>query len=106
MVEYIEREAALEEIRKLRKLALLTQVDYYNAGVEDAYKAVKAVPVADVPSVCHGKWIEPHWKNNSHCAICSKCGAEAQHSEYRGVFKYYKFCPNCWAIMDGEQKNG
>lgn len=56
MAEYIEREAALEMIRKLRKLALLTQLNYYNAGVKDAHEAVKALPTADVAPIirCRG----------------------------------------------------
>lgn len=87
MAEYIEREAALEEIRKLRKLALLTQVDYYNAGVEDAYKAVKAVPVADVAPVRHGRWVDG--------IRCSECG--------QVDWTKPNYCPNCGARMDLEE---
>ena len=49
-----------------------------------------------------GKWIKPHWKNNTSCAVCSQCGFEAHHHEYHGVQDTYLFCPRCMAPMTDE----
>lgn len=49
-----------------------------------------------------GKWIKPHWKNNTSCAVCSQCGFEAHHHEYHGVQDTYLFCPRCMAPMMDE----
>lgn len=54
----------------------------------------------------HGRWVRPHWRNSVSCADCSECGAEAHHAEYRGVQKYYRWCPNCGARMDKENETG
>ena len=58
------------------------------------------MPAADVAPIVYGKWIIPHWRNSTYCAYCSVCGEEAQYGEYKGVQKYYKFCPYCGAKMD------
>ena len=49
-----------------------------------------------------GKWIKPHWKTNTSCAVCSQCGFEAHHHEYHGVQDTYLFCPRCMAPMTDE----
>lgn len=58
------------------------------------------MPAADVAPIVYGKWIIPHWRNSTYCAYCSVCGEEAQYGEYKGVQKYYKFCPYCGAKID------
>lgn len=59
-------------------------------------------PAADVAEVVHGRWIRPHWKNNTYCCDCSECGGESMHRGYQwnknGV---YPICPHCGAWMDG-----
>ena len=89
MKEYIEREAVFQELDSLKadiKLAML--------GV---YKAVDAIPAADVAPVIHGEWIR---KNGE--MYCSVCGGEALMDEV-----YYKspYCPDCGAKMDGGNLN-
>ena len=68
-------------------------------------KIVQDCPTAEFAEVRHGEWVHLHWHNSTSCADCSECGFEAQHSEFRGVQKYYKLCPNCGAKMDGGNEN-
>lgn len=62
--------------------------------------AIMEMPATDVAPIVYGKWIIPHWRNSTYCAYCSVCGEEAQHGEYKGIQKYYKFCPYCGAKID------
>lgn len=72
-------------------------------NVAMVFRHIHNMPAADVAPVRHGRWIRPHWKNSVSCADCSECGAEAHHAEYRGVQKYYNFCPACGALMDKKE---
>ena len=59
---------------------------------------------ADVVSVVHGRWKNPHWENDNFCYNCSICGSEALHCGYKWADDgIYPICPNCGAKMDGER---
>ena len=95
--EYIDREAA--------KKAFCDYCDWAEAGSEYCQSCpdpVGRIPAADVAPVTHGKWINPHWQDSTHCMNCNQCEYEAQHRVYHGVEKYYHYCPNCGARMDGD----
>ena len=63
----------------------------------------KIMKAADVATVRHGRWIQPHWKNSNYCCNCSECGREAMHADYQWDKKgIYPLCPYCGAIMDKE----
>lgn len=47
----------------------------------------------------HGTWLPD--KTMHVYWVCSCCGFP---SEASGAFKIYKYCPNCGAKMDGEEK--
>lgn len=93
MSEYITKASAVSVL-------LYNQDEYCSAVISE----MEDIPCEDVAPMVHGKWIIPHWRNSTYCAYCSVCGEEAQHGEYKGVQKYYKFCPYCGARMDVEQK--
>lgn len=55
-------------------------------------------PAADVAEVVHGRWIKDDFLSDdvNNAEKCSQCG------ELIGWFgKLPKYCPNCWAKMDG-----
>jgi hypothetical protein len=92
MAEYIEREAAIFNIRKMASM-----IGFENPAVaiDCAVKCLERVPAADVAPVVHGWWI--HDINNLYG--CSEClGRETMPHK-----KLKPYCPNCGAKMkDGE----
>ena len=94
MIEYIEREAAIESIMS----------EPQDAHYPHWYAVkIKSIPAVDVAPVRHGRWVRPHWKNSSYCCDCSECGGEAMHRDYQWYKNgIYRICPNCGAKMDGE----
>ena len=104
--EYIEREAA-----KTRLGMWITDCVSDGDNVEadcfrDCIGLLDSIPAADVVEVRHGRWIQPHWKNNNYCCNCSECSGEAMHMDYQwdknGI---YPLCPNCGAKMAREETN-
>jgi hypothetical protein len=87
MVEYIEREAALEAAKKSHL--------YF-----DIKPIINAIPAADVRPVVRGKW--ERMPDNDvfgdiHCK-CSACGEDWWQGP--GWFRKANFCPNCGAVME------
>lgn len=89
MAEYIERQKVIDITAEM--------------GALETQRRVQEIPAADVVEVVHARWIHPHWIGSTSAANCSACNFEAQHREYRGVEKFYKYCPGCNAIMDLEE---
>ena len=89
MSEYIEREAAIENIKD----TFLGASEFANDTRNAAINAVNSVSTADVQKVRYGKWecLEPEIGLYS----CSECG----HNILRAKCN---FCPNCGAKMDKE----
>ena len=89
--EYIEREALIEELKRRDFLPVIVK------------QAIEAVPAADVAPVRHGRW-EDWWPGIGlimtgeemlyRCSVC-----DAKYSTVEN-----KYCPNCGAKMDGEEK--
>ena len=82
-VEYIEREALIEELKRRDFLPVIVK------------QAIEAVPAADVAPVVRGEWIERAWR-----PTCSLCGFSG--SLIDAPISPFKYCPNCGAKMDGE----
>lgn len=99
MKEYIERAAAMESIIGL------TIVDPAVAQYANAvYYNLQNLPAADVAPVRHGRWGEyesfPLTSSlNGH--PCSECG---MHFSTLAI-PVMKYCPNCGARMDKEDKH-
>lgn len=69
--------------------------------IEYAYAAeqlLDEIPAADVATVVHGRWNNiTGYKTRK---VCSECGWDVP--EYG---KFYSYCPNCGAKMDGGAEN-
>ena len=94
------REDCLKYLEGIGKKASPGCVEAMRWSVK-ALKALRPVSREQVERM-RGKWIKPHWKNNTSCAVCSQCGFEAHHHEYHGVQDTYLFCPRCMAPMTDE----
>lgn len=91
MAEYIDREALLLRIdcHGTNKFGMLD---------EDIRVFVKEQPAADVAPVVHGRW--NNMDGYKTRKVCSECGWDVP--EYG---KFYSYCPNCGAKMDGGAEN-
>lgn len=76
-------------------------MEEYGMALDELAELCKAKQEGRLREDVQGKWIKSHWRGSTSCANCSVCDFEAQHSEFRGVQKYYKICPNCGARMTG-----
>ena len=96
MIEYVNRDAIKTRLESWQKIIK----DKY--GIEDEYVRcldnaifiVEDVPTADVVEQKHGQWIHRTGNDNE----CSNCGFQYYDAKYR----FYNYCPNCCARMDGE----
>lgn len=98
MSEYIEREMAIE-ICETEYQSRLRMLDYcgdtvaWNIGSE-----IKALPVANVAPVAHGRWIT-HYRSGTPVAegyVSTCCD--------RWNNRKSDYCPNCGAKMDDDTK--
>lgn len=99
MVEYIERESAMQ--------IAFSSPFFSNALIEE----IKAIPAADVAPVVRGGWIplfeseisgwNPEFAGKGPIGgyMCSVCKEEAIY-DCNDEFVLSKFCPNCGAKMD------
>ena len=87
MLEYIEREAAIESIIS----------EPQDAHYPHWYTVkIKSIPAVDVAPVRHGRWerTAKWWQGGSAWKQCSECGILHLGKS--------NFCPHCGAKMDGE----
>lgn len=114
MAEYIEREAALEAVKKEREYAGKFSFEEERAwtvgfqqGVSFALSDIAAVPAADVQPVRHGRWI----KDSDGLTICSECEEVALQRVFIKLpekivdlqMQKSHYCPNCGCRMDMEE---
>lgn len=85
MAEYIERSAAIKAAKHA-----------WAKGLEPS-QYIEALPAADVAPVVHAEWVVCGDGDNVPW-MCSHCGKTTAH-KYKVI--YGKYCPNCWAKMDG-----
>ena len=95
MTKYIDREALIEWLKRIRLIDLSDGRGLCRVIMEDDFKkAIKKMPkgiIADVASVVHGRWIASH---DEFCA-CSIC----KYPVYV-AWNQTNYCPNCGAKMD------
>ena len=95
MAEYIEREAAKDEL--LSWAVCINHPEHLMR--EDAIYVLDAIPAADVAPVRHGEWEIVVGSNGKEYMVCTCCRVS---QDLTGVFTY---CPNCGAKMDGGDGN-
>lgn len=115
MVEYIDRDSALEIIQEKQK-ALCPAGRYGRSYVygsdrevydawEEILDSISAIPVSDVAPVVHGRWIfdsDNEYVSHYHC---DKCGEEIDLCNEIYTEQTPNYCPNCGAKMDKEADN-
>ena len=96
MIEYIEREAAIESIMS----------EPQDAHYPHWYSVkIKSIPTANVALVRHGKWITTSGEvfPGSSQFLCYSHKHEECGFQYIDMNENkYDFCPHCGALMDGE----
>lgn len=93
MAEYIEREAAKDEL-----LSWAVCINHpQHLMREDAIHVLNAIPAADVAPVRYGRWIFD--SGIDFCYKCSECQSK-KPPHYVGA----NYCPNCGVKMNGERK--
>jgi len=94
MAEYIEKQAAIDAIRKAENRAF----NSFYKGLVKAHKIVADLPSADVVPVRHGKWLPIVSYNNTY--KCSECGRLLVNitDGLSMVAKHYPYC-HCGAKM-------
>lgn len=93
MKEYIEREVALE-ILKRNPIDTWRGAPVYSEEIKSAADEIGDLPAADVAEVRHGRWIDVRGESsglNWKCSLCAK-----------RVLQKSPCCPNCGARMDKE----
>lgn len=93
--EYIERETALEKVIEVKHYDPELSGVVLHRYIKEI--DLKAIPAADVAPVVHGEWIERALR-----PTCSLCGFSG--SLIDAPISPFKYCPNCGAKMDKEEK--
>ena len=82
--EYIDREAAIEELKRRDFLPVIVK------------HAIEAVPAADVAPVVHAKW--------DANGRCTNCGGHAPFYSMASTYHESPYCFECGAKMDKEEE--
>jgi hypothetical protein len=96
-VEYIEREAAKRALRIWITECVIDGDTESADRFRDCIDLLDSLDAADVAPVVHGEWIERALR-----PTCSLCGFSG--SLIDAPISPFKYCPNCGAKMDGEEK--
>lgn len=102
--EYIEREAAVEAVKKEREYVGKFSFEEerawtvgFHQGISFALSDIATVPAADVAPVRHGRWerkVEIDGGLKREYFVCSECGQTR-------MLNFHNYCPACGAKMDG-----
>lgn len=100
MAKYIDRDALIEWLKRIRLIDLSDGLGICRVIMEDDFKkAITNMPeniIVDVAPVVHGRWVQTKAPFMNECEDCSVCG-------YRTVWGHrYNYCPNCGAKMESE----
>ena len=103
MKEYIEREAAKNEI--LSWAVCINRPDLLSK--EDTLHCIDSLPAADVAPVRHGRWERRNmglW-DEDYAYVCSVCGEVWSLIDSTPEDNNMNYCPNCGALMDGKEED-
>ena len=108
MAEYIEREAAIAALNKVRDdqrvFKYATTSDFLSARgeIERAVKMLESLPAADVEPVKRGSWIKES-DGGTRCSVCNKRVRDVTGGWDEPVdLSDMPYCPKCGARMDEE----
>lgn len=103
MAECIEREAAIEAVKKERdymgKFSFEEEPAWivgFQQGITFALSDIATIPAADVRPV-----VRAYWKSVPHkrARVCSRCEADEPYKFADDDANVYNYCPNCGADM-------
>jgi hypothetical protein len=94
--EHIDREEVIKILEHYDLSSGLT-LGCHSGAIECAISAIEMLPAADVVPVVHGEWIERALR-----PTCSLCGFGGSLIDV--PISPFKYCPNCGAKMDKEEK--
>lgn len=94
MAEYIERGALMQFPIRRDHYDRKNGNKHFINGIESVLEYAENLPAADVAPVVHGRW--NNMDGYKTRKVCSECGWDVP--EYG---KFYSYCPNCGAKMDG-----
>lgn len=95
MTKYVDIDAVKEAVRGAE---CDSDWDGRRFDAEFIENALDFIPRADVAPVLHGRW--NNMDGYKTRKVCSECGWDVP--EYG---KFYSYCPNCGAKMDGGDNN-
>lgn len=99
MAEYIERETLMKFPIRRDHCDKEHANEHFINGIETVMEYAENLPAADVEPVRHGRWnIQDGTKTRRVCSVCGFDGPE--------YVKFYGYCPNCGAKMNGGAENG
>ena len=91
--EYIKRRDVLIKLEIAYDMARLDQ----KLPISDLQPEVNLIKAVDVQPIKHGRWL------GDEVIQCSNCNFTLNGASFgRIVHKYFDYCPNCGARMDGE----
>ena len=97
MKEYIEREVALE-ILKRNPIGTWRGCPVYSEEIKSAMAEIGDLPAADVAEVVHSKWDGVF--QDGACSWSGRCSACGVRNDIPHPL-VANYCPNCGAKMDG-----
>ena len=108
MAEYIDREKVIEEIYSWLDSVGSIIIGKGLSSYGELIGCMQDVPVADVEKVKHGEWIYHECVSSYDGTIsghsCSVCKAFVNEETFDNDTFYKKYCGNCGARMDGDEK--
>ena len=92
----------------ISKKEAIETVEFYKTqydGIFWAIRGLEDIEPVDAAPVVHGKWIESYdaWEEII-IGECSICGAKVCGDDMSLIEKFYPYCSNCGAKMDGGNK--